>query len=240
MNTGIGFAVPSNLAKEVSDKLISDGRYTRAWLGIGINSLAEDTEYREHIKGIDSGVVVRSIMPDGPAAKSTLEPGDVILTVDGKAVATAQELKAEIRGKKIDAPVMLDVFRGGKKIKVKIEPGALPEDQFAVNRVQRAPAKQSENEYFGVAVKSITPQLARQYGIKAREGVVVTKVEPGSEAEERGLQVGDVINRVNGNTVADAKAFADAVKQADPKRGVSLGITGAAGRRLVILKESGD
>jgi serine protease Do len=240
LNTGIGFAVPSNLAKEVSAKLISDGRFTRAWLGIGIASLAEDAEYRELVKGIENGVVVRSIVPDGPAAKSSLEPGDVILTVDGKPVATAQDLKAEIRVKKIDAPVTLDVYRDGKKIKVKVAPAALPEDQFAVNRSPRAPAAREGNQYFGASVQTLTPQLAEQYDLDATTGVVVTKVEPGSEAEERGLQEGDVINRVNGRPVATAKAFADAVKAADPKRGVSLGVTGAGGRRLVILKESGD
>lgn len=239
LNTGIGFAVPSNLAKEVSDKLISDGRFTRAWLGIGINSLAEDAEYRDLIKGVENGVVVRSIMPDGPAAKSSLEPGDVILTVDGKPVATAQELKAEIRVKKIDSPVTLDVYRDGKKIKVKVAPGVLPEDQFAVNRGPRQPAATDEASH-GLVVKTITPQLAKQYDLSTTAGVVVTKVEPGSEAEERGLQAGDVITRVNGRAVATAKAFTDAVKAADAKRGVSLSVSGAEGRRLVILKESGD
>jgi Do/DeqQ family serine protease len=239
LNTGIGFAVPSNLAREVSAKLISEGRFTRAWLGIGIASLAEDAEYRELIKGIENGVVVRSIMPDGPAAKSSLEPGDVILAVDGKPVATAQELKAEIRVKKIDSPVTLDVYRDGRKIKVKVSPGALPEDQFAINRAARSPAA-TEALSFGLAVKTLTPQLARQYDISATEGVVITRVEPGSEAEAQGLQPGDLITRVNGRPVATAKAFTDALQAADPKRGVSLAVTGSSGRRLVILKAASE
>jgi serine protease Do len=239
LNTGIGFAVPSNLAREVSAKLISDGRFTRSWLGIGIASLAEDAEYRELVQGVENGVVVRSIVPDGPADKSSLEVGDVILSVDGKPVATAQDLKAEIRVKKMDAPVTLDVYRDGKKLKVKVAPAALPEDQFAANRTPRAPAT-SEEVKLGVVVKTITPQLAKQYDLGSATGVVITKVEPGSEAEERGLREGDVINRVNGRPVTTAKAFADAVQAADAKRGVSLGVSGAGGRRLVILKESGD
>src|SRR2546422_1110345 len=83
----------SNLAKEISEKLIADGKVTRAWLGVGIRSLGDYTEFKDTLKDVQDGVVVSKILPDGPAAKSDLKPADIITAVDGKRVSTAQDLK---------------------------------------------------------------------------------------------------------------------------------------------------
>src|SRR5262249_18748963 len=123
LRTGIGFAIPSSLAKEVSDQLIAEGKFTRAWLGVEIRTLRDDADFRELIKGPSDGVVVHSVLPNGPAAKSDLKPTDIITAVDGRPVATAQQLRGEIRGKKIGKTVTLDVFRQGKAIQVKVSPG---------------------------------------------------------------------------------------------------------------------
>jgi serine protease Do len=120
LHSGIGFAIPSSLAKEVSDRLIAEGKFTRAWLGVAIKAFRDDPESRETIKGVSDGVVIDRILPGGPAAKSDLERSDVITAVDGKQVATPQQLRSEIRGKKIGKPVVLDVFRPDSKGIVKI------------------------------------------------------------------------------------------------------------------------
>ena len=86
--TGIGFAIPSNLAREVSDKLIADGKFPRAWLGIGTRSYREDTNFRMLVKGLEDGVIVASIPFDSPAARSDLAIADVITAVDGQRVST--------------------------------------------------------------------------------------------------------------------------------------------------------
>ncbi len=239
MDTGIGFAVPSNLAKEVADKLISDGKFTRAWLGISIQTLAEDKDYRDLVKGIANGVVVRAILPDGPAAKSQLEPGDVIFTVDGKAVATVQELKGEIRLKKINAPVSLDVYRDGKRIKVKVSPAELPEDQFAMNKGTKKSAD-ADSKSLGLTVKTITPEVAKEYGVDEVSGVIVTEVENDSPAAQRNIKPGDIITKVNSRSVTNAKDFKDAMKDVNSKKGVKLNVIGESGRRLEILKDNGD
>src|ERR1051326_2699506 len=122
LHTGIGFAIPSSLAKEISDKLITEGRFTRAWLGIGITAYRDDPDYRELLKGVTDGVVVQTIEPDGPAYKSDLRPTDVITTVDGKPIRTPQDLRSEIRGKKIGQAVILEVVRNGKSLQVKVKP----------------------------------------------------------------------------------------------------------------------
>ena len=117
LNRGLGFAISSNLAKQVSDQLISTGKIVRPWLGIIIESLNEQNR-AEVFKGVDKGVVVRTIQADTPAAKSDLRPADVITDVDGVQVGSARELQNEILKKKIGAQVNLGVWRNGKKTTV--------------------------------------------------------------------------------------------------------------------------
>ncbi len=119
LHSGIGFAIPSSLAKEISEQLIDTGKFTRPYLGIGMRAIREEPDLQELIPGVRDGVVVRTIVPDGPAAKSELKPSDIITAVDGQLVATPQQLRGSIRGKKIGTPVTLQVFRQGKAISVK-------------------------------------------------------------------------------------------------------------------------
>ncbi len=127
LHTGIGFAVPVNLVKEVSDKLISDGKYSRLWLGVSIRGLREDEDDADKISGVDDGVLVTDIQADSPASKSDLRRRDVIIAVDGKNVMTANQLRNEIRGKKAGNAVTLDVVRQSKPLKVKVHPEPWPE-----------------------------------------------------------------------------------------------------------------
>jgi serine protease Do len=127
LHTGIGFAVPSNLAKEVADQLIANGKFTRSWLGIGIRGLREDEDSRDLSLGIDDGVLVTELRPDGPARNSDLREGDIILAVDGKKVATATQLRNEVRIKKAGSAVTLDVYRKSKQLQIKVHPETWPE-----------------------------------------------------------------------------------------------------------------
>ena len=129
LHTGIGFAVPVNLAKEVAQQLIENGKFPRSWLGVGIRGLREDDDLREEIKGTDDGVLVTSIQPNGPASKSDLKPRDVITAVDGQNVATATQLRNEIRRKKAGSTVTLDVVRDSQPIKIKVRPELWPEKE---------------------------------------------------------------------------------------------------------------
>ena len=127
LQTGIGFAVPVNLAKDVSDKLISDGKYSRLWLGVSIRGLREDEDDTDKISGVEDGVLVTDIQPESPASKSDLRRRDVITAVDGNNVMTANQLRNEIRGKKAGHAVTLDVVRQSKPMKIKVHPEAWPE-----------------------------------------------------------------------------------------------------------------
>ena len=245
IGTGIGFAIPINFAREISDKLITDGKYVRAWLGVRIHALRDDPEYRDLVPEVKEGVVVKEILANGPAGKSDLKPNDIIMAVDGKGVATPQQLKNEIRSKKIGGAVNLEVHRldakmRGRNIKVKLVPEAWPDDEsmpLAGSTRKSTPEKATS---FGFTVQNITPELARQFGAEESEGVIITAVERGSTAERKGFKAGDIITMVNQQPVANAREFSEAIKKSDLKKGVIINYTSRGTGRFEVLKESGD
>ncbi len=246
MNTGIGFAVPSSLAKQVSDKLIESGRFARSWLGIGIRALSDHPTYKDLVDDVKSGVVVETISGDGPSSKSDLRAGDIITTVDSRAVATAQELKNEVRSKNIGASVTLDVVRldaklTPKRMKIKVKTGEAPEDTMPVSFNRRpAAAAEETSKDLGVTVKSLTKDLAKEYGVEQTDGVIVTDVERGSIAAENGIRPGAIITEVNRKPVTSPKEFREALKGASPKKGIVLNLTSEGGSQFRILKDTSE
>ena len=237
LHTGIGFAIPSNLAKEVSDQLIAEGKFRRAWLGVVIGALRDDPELRQVIQGVHDGVVVSRIVPNGPAAKSELKPGDIITAVDGRDVSTAQQLRAEIRDKKVGEPVTLDVFRKGQISQVKVSPGEWVQSApVAAKAKTRATEGHNTPATLGVTVQSLTAELAAQFGVSVTEGVLIAAVDKNSLAARKGLKAGDVITSIDQEPVNDPKQFQAAVKKADLKKGVLVNLVSGDTPRFEILK----
>ncbi len=239
LHTGIGFAIPSSLAKEVSDELITAGKFTRAWLGIEIHALRDDTEFRDLIKAPQDGVVISKIRPDGPAAKSELKPVDVITAVDGKAVSTAQQLRAEIRRKRIGEAVTLDVFRKGKTIQIKVSPGEWVEPATLAD-AKRSPAAENDPAGLGMTVHALTHELASQFGVDFTEGVLVVAIERGSIAANKGIKPGDIITSINQQSVTNPKQFRETLKRADLKKGIIVNLLSGDTARFEILKEGAE
>ena len=123
LRTGIGFAIPINLARDVAEKLIANGKFIRPWLGVEIRALRDEPELRGKIKSVKNGVVVKSILPDSPAAESELRANDIIVAVNDHPVGTAQELRGEIRGQTIGESVTLKIIRGEEKMSIVVKPG---------------------------------------------------------------------------------------------------------------------
>jgi serine protease Do len=212
LNRGLGFAISSNLAKQVSDQLISTGKIVRPWLGIIIESLSEQNR-AEVFKGVDKGVVVRTIQADTPAAKSDLRPADVITDVDGVQVGSARELQNEILKKKIGVQVNLGVWRNGKKTTVSVTTEELPTDtsKLASNQPPSTPGESNVASSFGLQVQDVSPELKQELGLKSNSGVVVTEVTPNSPAAVADIQTGDVITEVGRNQVTNTGSFQKAL-----------------------------
>jgi serine protease Do len=243
-NRGIGFAIPINLAKEVADRLIADGKFARAWLGIQIAPLSEDLAFRDWLEQGKEGVVVRKIIPNGPASRSGLSPADVITAVENVPVSTAQQLRNEIRLRKIGSPVHLDVLRPGRNgqhqpLQLTLKTEEWPEETRMAPRPMPTP-ELPPSTGLGLTVQTLTPALAEKYGVDRQHvGVVVTTVEPDSPAAQQRIRPGDVVTQLDRRPVTTAKEFQDALKRRT-SRGLLLDLISDGAPEFRILKDSGD
>lgn len=238
VQTGIGFAIPSNLAREISDKLVAEGKFARPWLGISIQALKDQPDLRSLVPGVEDGVVVSGIVPDGPVAGSDLRPSDVITAVDGTRVSTPQQLRSEIRGKKIGAPVTLQVARAGKTMKINVRPAEWAEPTLAVVKrsTPDAVSKSAKPQDLGLTVQDLTPELAAQFDVSESEGVLVTAVGKGTPAEQKGIKPGCVITSVDQEPVRTVAQFREAMRKANPQKGVLLNLRNADAAKFEVLK----
>jgi serine protease Do len=247
LRTGIGFAIPINLAMEVAERLISEGKYVRAWLGIEIVSLNEQAEFRELVTEIRQGVVVKAIQPNGPASRSNLRANDIITAVNGQPVRNAVELKSAIRNRRIGSDALMSVHRleaddagdfKGRNIEVAVTLEAWPENLMTLAVPGEIPQPQDNAQALGLTVESLTQDLADTYGVEKIKGVIVSEVEQGSPAARKGLRPGDIITEVNQKPVATPKEFRAALESANLAKGVIVNFTSRGTSRFEILKEN--
>jgi serine protease Do len=241
LNRGLGFAIPINLANEVGQQLIAGQRILRPWLGIRIETLGDDGSIRHMFKGLDKGVVVRTIEADAPAYKSDLRPFDVITHVDGAEVTTDTQLQREILRKKIGQQVELSVWRKGQTMKIPVTTGELPgEPSRVANVTPPTPQQPEENtNKFGLQVQELTPEVINRLNLNVKEGVIVTDVADGSLAAAQDLQREDVITEVDGQQVTNLTTFREALQKADPRKGVLLYLDRKGSKTFAVLKAGG-
>jgi serine protease Do len=214
--TGIGFAIPINMAKQILNDLIKQGKVVRPWLGISVQDLTPEMAEQFQVKEKE-GVLVAQIHPGTGAEKAGLTSGDIIKSVDDKAIKNINELIKEIQKKKVGQKVKLSVVRDGKPTTIEVTTSAMPDKPEAMKE------KEIE-EKLGARVQELTPQLAARYRISAeiKRGVVVTGVEEGSPADDIGLQEGDVILEINRKKIETAKDFEKAIKDTNFEKGIVL------------------
>ena len=237
--SGIGFAVPSNLAKEVADKLIEDGHFARAWLGIGIQALREATDFQPFAPGLRDGVVVQSIVPNSPASRSELQPADVITSVNGTPVATPQQLRDSVRTTGIGQTASLAVYRNGAALQLKIQPGEFTSgtaERENLRRTRPAPAATG----WGLTASALTQDRADEFGLKKRPGVIVISVDKNGPAARNGLQPGEIIIAVNGKPITTPEQFSAEAQKADAKKGLLLNLLSGDVARYTILTQNSE
>jgi serine protease Do len=212
--TGIGFAIPINMAKQILSDLIKSGKIVRPWLGISVQDLTAEMAEQFQVKEKE-GVLVAQVHQGTGAEKAGLTSGDVIKSVDDKAVKNTSELIKEIQKKKVGQTVKLSVIREGKPTTIEIITSPMPDKPEAMKE------KEIE-EKLGARVQELTPQLAARYRIsnEIKRGVVVTSVEDGTPADDMGLQEGDVILEINRKKIETPKDFEKAMKDANLEKGI--------------------
>jgi serine protease Do len=194
-SVGIGFSVPSNLVKRISKQLVEHGKVRRSWLGVNVQDAdaALVKAYKAKGKG---GVIVTRITDNGPADKAKLEVGDLVLSFDGKAIASVREMTRLISDAPIGKTVALSVVRDGKARNVSVTLGELADDDDAAGASALPDMPASSND-LGAELQGIDDDIRRRFGIpKDVEGVVVTSVSARGRAFGK-LSRGDVIVEVN-------------------------------------------
>ncbi|MDA9951218.1 Do family serine endopeptidase [Oligoflexaceae bacterium] len=208
---GIGFAIPSDLVVKVANQLISKGKIERGYLGVGLNQgldpeLAEDMG----VPSGTSGALVRTVEPDGPADKSGIEAGDIIVSVDGKLTKSDVALRNRIGLNPPGAQIKLELYRDGDKKTVKVKLAKFP--SRVAQGMDRGDDGAAQDRAFGLAVETLNSKLRKEFGIKQKSGVVVTSVARGSVADRMGIEVGDAVVKLNNKAVSSAKQFYSVVK----------------------------
>jgi serine protease Do len=212
-NVGIGFAIPSNLVNDIVADLEDDGMVERGWLGVNIQGIDQDLAQSLGLKS-DEGALVAAVTDDSPASQAGLKRGDVIVSFDGQSIKRLTDLTRLVADKDPGSDAKVVVWRDGKEQTLDAEVGQMPTDDQVV-AMNDAPAADADTPKLGVMLAQLTPEARQSLNLSEdAKGVVVTDVQPGSPAAEKGLQRGDVIVEVDRAQVTDPAMVAEAVRNA--------------------------
>lgn len=225
---GIGFAIPINTARPLIPQLVAKGEVTRGYLGVNIQTVTPELAAAMKLKD-NSGALVAEVVPGGPADKAGIRRGDVIVGYNGKKIEDSHELSLAVAATPVEKAASVTVIRDGREqeLSAKIAKSGSGETTLA------EAAKPAQGKW-GLQLRDLTPQLARQLGLKAEQGVLVAGVVPGSPADEASVQRGEVIVEVDRQPVQSVEE----VKEKAAKAGSSmvLLVQGENGSRYVVLK----
>jgi serine protease Do len=222
---GIGFAIPINTAKEVVAQLKKKGKVTRGGIGVFVQKMTPDLAKSF---GLDEnkGALVADVIAGGAADAGGVKRGDVITKFDGKEIHEMNELPRIVAATPVGKEVEIDVLREGKPLKLKLKVGEL-KDEAVPAAVEKAKLD------LGMSVQEITPEIARQLRLEDSQGVVVSQVESGSVADEAGIQRGDVIREVNGQTIGKVSDYQNVLTKA--KKGEIVRLLVRRGERNLFI-----
>jgi S1-C subfamily serine protease len=226
-NIGIGFAVPSNMAKNVMDQLIANGRVHRGLLGVTVQGMTNDLAAGLGLSKTE-GALVSDVTAGGAAEKAGIKRGDVILSYQGRPVIDTNSLRNEIASTKPGSTVTLQVMRDGKTSDMKATLAESPDARSARGRFDGEDGGSAAGR-FGLTVEPLTPDIARQLQLdRDVKGVVITGVEPAGAAASAGLREGDVIQQINGKPVRTVDDVRSALNGTGDKPAVLLIARGEA------------
>src|SRR5829696_8453213 len=215
-NIGIGFSIPSNMAKSVMEQLLRDGKVHRGMLGINIQNLTDETA-----KALDlndtAGVLVSNVKAGSAADKAGVKRGDIITAINGEKTEDSNVLRNKVAGSLPGSEIRLSIMRNGKPEELT---ATLDEfsNETAANKDARPEAegetdKRGQNGRLGLTLQPVTPAIAKQLGIDATEGLVVTDVDDSGAAAEAGVSKGDVILEINRQAVTSVDAVQSALEK---------------------------
>ena len=229
---GIGFAIPVNTAKILLPELVAKGRVTRGYLGVNIQNITEDLATSLNLKG-NRGALVSEVLEGSPAERAGVKRGDVITAFDKKEIKDSHDLASLVAATPVGKEVPLTITRGGKELSLEVRVGTFgPEEAEGGNK-----AGESSQGKWGLQFENLSPELARQMGLKHDRGVVVVGVRPGSPAENASLQRGDVVLEVERQPVRNAEDMKEKIEKSSGRETLLLLLRRGEGTFYLVLKD---
>ena len=206
---GIGFAVPIDMAMNIKDQLIANGKVTRGYIGVVLNPGDVNEEMAKSFGRTESGgVLIADVQKDGPAEKAGIQSGDILVELGGKKIKDNTTFRNDVARILPNKKIELALFRDGKLKKVTVTVGTFPDGEAAAAGAGEDAAVMDK---LGFDVDDLTDDVAQQFGYAANRGVLITEVDQGSLAEEAGLAPGMLVLEVNRSEVKSVKDFEKAV-----------------------------
>lgn len=218
-SNGVGFSIPINMARYVMKSLIDDGKVTRGWMGVNIQ---EVTETIAKGLGLDEarGVIISGVQDGSPAARAGLQSNDVILKLNDQVIEDVPDVRNRVATTAPGTTITLQILRDGKTRSIDVKLDELPGNLAGNNAGEREEPSENGEESgdtdskLGLELRALTPDLAKELGVKEKRGVVVTTVAPNSPGARAGLRAEDVVLEVNREPVASVNQMKAAVKRA--------------------------
>lgn len=232
---GIGFAIPINMAKNVVAQLRNKGKVVRGWIGVYVQHVTPEIAESIHLKKPE-GALVADVTPGGPADKAGIQRGDVIVAFNGTPIEDMQELPRSVAAYAPGTYTKITVIRNGETKTFNVKLKELPEEVAQSSRT--LPGKAVE-QGLGLVVQEISPEVQRMFNTDLRKGVIVTGVEPGSTAENAGLEPGDVILEINKNKITNLDNYKKAMDSVHDGQNVLFLIQRGTNTVYVALKFEG-
>ncbi len=236
---GIGFAIPSSMAAQITEQLKKGQKVRRGWIGVTIQDLDENAAKALGMQK-PHGALIGDVMPDEPADKAGIKAGDVIIAVNGKNVEDSAELLRAIAAQQPESTAKLTVWRDGAEKTISVTLGERSTEQFHAQRGSSGtPDKSQETASLGISVRPLTAEETHGFNLKKGQGLLIVEVEPGEPADEAGLRKNDVILAANMKPVNSAQELANSIKNAEKRGAIMLQINrgGDTFLRAVPLKK---
>jgi serine protease Do len=228
-SVGVGFAIPSNMAKTIYKQLKENGAVTRGYIGIVIQPLTPDLAKYFNISE-EKGILISQVMKDSPGEKAGLKSGDIIIKMNEHPVKDITVFRNNVAMTAPGTKIELTITRGGKEDKVVVTIEKLPSK--AKQKVELTKPAMD----IGLTVQNLTSDLAAQFGYKGEKGVIISFVEPGSPADEAGLKVGMLIEQVGQKTVTDVDEFQAEIQKEAEKGSILMLIRSKDYNEYVVIK----
>jgi serine protease Do len=205
-SVGIGFAIPINMAKQVMDELVTQGKVTRGYLALMPQDIDESIAKAWKLKSTD-GALVGDVTPNGPADKAGIKRGDIIKDFNGKKIESSAQLRQVVAQADPGSTAKINLLRDGREMPVSVVLGERPRNLAGRNDEEESTPEEKTGEKLGLSIQTLTPEIAQQLSYRNEQGVLVSSVTAGSPADEAGLRRGDLIKEVNRTEVSTVQEF---------------------------------